>query len=348
MKVLVTGATGLLGNHVARELVRQGHHVKLLVRPASDLRGIADLSATLAYGTLSDEPAIRKAVEGVDGVIHSAAATATGNTAFSYYEDANLTGTVRLVEAMQEAGCRRLVFVSTANTLGPGSVRVPGNESSPFALQSYGSGYVDTKYRAERFVLKNNGKKGLEAVVVNPTFMIGSHDFKPSSGQLILHALKKIQICPPGGKNFVYVRDAAAGTCAALFCGRAGRQYLLAGENLTYTAFFDLVNRLAGHSPYQLVIPKKIFHGAGLVGSALAKLTGRSIPFNYVNARLLALDNYYSGARAREELGMPFTPIATAITEALQWFRANGYVNRRGGGNCRKEDGRRSTTISID
>jgi dihydroflavonol-4-reductase len=326
MKVLVTGATGLLGNHVARELIRTGHHVKLLVRPTSDLRGIADIPATLAYGTLSDAAAMRKAVEGVDGVIHSAAATATGNTAFSYYEDANLTGTLRLVETMQATGCSRLVFVSTANTLGPGSLQAPGTESSPFALQSYRSGYVDTKYRAERFVLENNGHKGLEAVVVNPTFMIGSHDFKPSSGQLILHALKKIQICPPGGKNFVYVRDAAVGTCEALFRGRPGRQYLLTGENLTYAAFFDLVNRLSGHTPYRLVIPKKLFHAAGLAGSAVAKLTGRSIPFNYVNARLLSLDNYYSGTRAREELGMPSTPIATAITEALQWFKANGYV----------------------
>lgn len=330
MKVLVTGATGLLGNHVARELDRQGHRVKLLVRPASDLRAIDDVPATLAYGTLSDAAAIQNAVEGMDGVIHSAAATATGNTAFSHYEEANLKGTVRLVEAMQKAACRRLVFVSTANTLEPGPMQAPGTESSPFALQSYGSGYVDTKYQAEQFVLENDGKKGLEAVVVNPTFMIGSHDFKPSSGQLLLHALRKIQICPPGGKNFVCVRDVAAGTCAALFRGRPGRQYLLAGENLTYAAFFDIVNRLAGHNPYRLVIPKTLFHGAGLAGSALAKLTGRNIPFNYVNARLLALDNYYSGARAREELGMPFTPIATAVAEALQWFIANGYVNRKG------------------
>jgi dihydroflavonol-4-reductase len=329
MKVLITGATGLLGNHVARALAARGHQVRVLTRPTSDRGVLADVPCEYAYGDLCNAGALREAVVGVEAVVHSAAVTAAGVTADSYYEEVNLQGTVRLVEAMQRAGCRRLVHVSTANTLGPGSRRQPGTESSPFALQHYGSGYVNTKYQAEQFVLSKNGHGGLEAVVVNPTFMIGSHDYKPSSGQLLLHGLRPVQLCPPGGKNFVPVKDAAQGVCEALLRGQPGRNYLLAGDNLTYAEFFDKVQAIAGRRPFRVKVPRPLFHLAGLTGTALGKVRRKEVDFNYVNARLLSLDNYYSGQRAREELQMPHTSLDDAIREALAWFRENGYIRER-------------------
>jgi dihydroflavonol-4-reductase len=329
MKVLITGATGLLGNHVARALANRGHQVRVLTRPTSDRRVLADVPCEYAYGDLCNVAALREAVVGMDAVVHSAAVTATGITADSYYEEVNLQGTVRLVEAMQRAGCRRLVHVSTANTLGPGSRRQPGTEASPFALQHYRSGYVNTKYQAEQFVLKKNGHGGLEVVVVNPTFMIGSHDYKPSSGQLLLHGLRPVQLCPPGGKNFVPVKDAAQGVCEALLRGQPGRNYLLAGDNLTYAEFFDKVQSIAGRQPFRVRVPRGLFHLAGLTGTAIGKVRRKEVDFNYVNARLLSLDNYYSGQRAREELQMPHTSLDDAIREALTWFEANGYLQKQ-------------------
>jgi dihydroflavonol-4-reductase len=152
--------------------------------------------------------------------------------------------------------------------------------------------------------------------------MIGPYDSKPSSGNIIKMGLnKKIQVFPAGGKNFIHVRDAAVATCNALTLGIPGECYLLANENLTYREFFSMLNRVMNQHPLMIQLPEVMIRSAGLIGSMVQKIMRKPVSLNAVNARLVAIGNYYSGQKAVEQLKMPQTPVETAIRDAIEWWR---------------------------
>jgi dihydroflavonol-4-reductase len=327
MKILITGASGLLGGHVTRQLYHEGHEIRLFLRKSSIMNGINGHYSEVYFGDLANEADVKEAVRGCDAVVHSASLTATEITDFKYYEAANVKGTINLVKASISEGIKKFVYVSTANTIGPGTKQAPGTELSELNLFKFNSGYINSKYLAQQYILEQVEKFDFPAVVVNPTFMIGSHDYKPSSGKMILIGLgSKIQICPDGGKNFISVEDAARGVGLALERGKIGECYLLAGHNLTYKEFFMQLNEISGHKAIQVVVPKLIFNGIGLGGTMVSKMIRKPLPLNLVNTRVLSLDNYYSGNKAVKELGLKITPLNNAIEGAVKWFADNGYL----------------------
>lgn len=321
MNILLTGASGLLGAHIARVLIERSHTLVVLMRPGSDTRGIDGLPCTRVYGDLTQPHTIGKALEGCDAVIHGAALTDQWPTGLSSCEAVNVDGTLALVDAAVRMRISRFVFISTANTLGNGTRKKPGTELDAFSMFRFDSGYINSKFLAEQYVLEQVARHGLSAVVVNPTFMLGPFDLKPSSGQLLLHARKTpVQIIPPGGKNFIHVRDAAIGVCNALTEGIPGERYLLAGENLSYREFFSLVNQMSGRKPLQIPLPGFLLQLIGRLGTWKGRLFGGAPRFNAVTARLACTNAYYSNRKAVEELGLPQTPVSQAVKEALEWF----------------------------
>lgn len=328
MKVLVTGANGLLGVNVVRELLRANMEVKAFVRPAANLRGLKDVPCQVVRGEISSYDDIFQALVDCDAVIHTASTTSIRPLEFEHFRKINVDSTKNVVQAVLQQGNKRLVHVSTANAFGPGSKDNPGSESSPFTLRHYHSGYVNSKYMAQQHVLQNVKKNDLNAVVVNPTFIIGSYDSKPSSGKIILYGLRQgIQWCPSGGKNFVHVRDVAQGIHRAMTLGKNGECYLLAGENLTYKEFFLQLNRIAGRRRLIIPVPKMAIHLAGAVGEAWNRVMNQKLTFNKTNAHLLTLDNYYTGEKAIQEFNLEPTPIKYAIEEALTWFKSETYIS---------------------
>jgi dihydroflavonol-4-reductase len=322
MKTLVTGANGLLGANVVRELESRGKAVRVLVRPGARLTALHGTGAELVQGNFLDPDSLLSALKGCDDVVHAAANTSQWPVNYDFYEPVNVTGTLAVLKACREKGIRRIVYVSTANTFGPGTKKDPGTELSEFSGFRIGSGYVTSKYVAQQKVLEEVEKHGTPVVIVNPTFMIGPYDAKPSSGRIVLMGLgKRIQMYPGGGKNFIHVRDAAAGVCNALERGRTGECYLLANENLTYAEFFTLLNRVAGQRPLKFRLPSVLLRSIGLLGTFSEKMTGIPAPLNNINARLLLLNNFYSGKKAVAELALPQTPIDEAIEDAIKWFR---------------------------
>jgi dihydroflavonol-4-reductase len=179
-------------------------------------------------------------------------------------------------------------------------------------------------------VLSQVNDRRLNAVIVNPTFMVGPYDSKPSSGKIILLGLKQgIQWYPPGGKNFVHVGDVAKGIYSALVCGKQGHCYLLAGENLSYKEFFDQLNMHIGRKPIQILIPKPGLYLAGVFGG-IWNLTNthHHVALNLTNAKLLCLGNYYTGRKAQQAFNLTTTPIGDAIKDALEWFKIKKYVSK--------------------
>ncbi len=324
-KVLVTGASGFLGGNLVRELFRSGYEVKLLIRKSADISMLSDVPCEVCFGCIDHPGDVMEAVSGVDIVVHAACMTEQWGSSFEAYERINFTATKYIVEACRQQGVRKFIFVSTANTIGPGSRTDPGNELNGFTLFSAGSGYINSKYIAQQYVLEQ-AQKGFPAVVVNPTFMIGANDSKPSSGKMILYGLgRNVLFYPSGGKNFVHVQDVCRGIINAIARGRVGDCYLLAGDNLTYREFFNLLNRAARQNPVMIKIPAWLLRLAGYCGSLLEKIAGRSVRLNRTTAFLLCLDNYYSGRKSERELMMQYTPVALAITDAVRWFRERRY-----------------------
>lgn len=327
MRVLVTGANGLLGANIVRELADRGYGVRILAREASDLSGLEGVPFERIIGDILDPESVIRAVEGCDYVIHSAANTSQWPTHFNHYEPVNVTGTKHVIEAVKQQGVKRFVFVSSANAFGNGTKEKPGTELSEFTGFKTGSGYMISKFVAQQFVLSEVERNNLPAIIVNPTFMIGPCDAKPSSGQIIVMGMgKKIQVYPAGGKNFVHVRDAAIATCNALTMGRTGECYLLANENLSYREFFTLLNQVTGETPLLLGLAGWLLKVIGSGGTLFEKIFRKPAPLSLVNARLLCLKNYYSGKKAVEALELPQTPIEDAIREAITWFKANGKL----------------------
>lgn len=325
-KVLVTGANGFLGSNLIRELYRSGYEVKILIRPSADLSSISDIPCELFFGHIDNKEHVQQAVAGVDIVVHAACITDQWSVSFEQYERINFTATRYIADACLEQGIKRLIYVSTANTMGPGTKAAPGNELSGFTLFRANSGYINSKYLAQQYVLEQVSARQLPAVVINPTFMIGPNDVKPSSGKLLLYCLnKKVLFYPPGGKNFVYINDVCRGIINAIRQGRIGDCYLLAGHNLSYKEFFRMINETANEKKIMIRMPAFALKLAGRTGSLIGKLAGKPGKLNYTAAFLLCLDNYYSGHKAQRELAIEYTPMEQAISGALTWFRENNY-----------------------
>lgn len=325
-KVLITGGNGFLGSNTARELFRRGYELKLMMRASAATAVIDDIPCEIYYGDISDPDEVMNAVKGCDYVVHTASVTEQWGVSAELYQQVNYKGTVNVMEACMVHGVKKIIHISTANTIGPGDQYKPATELSSFTLTHIHSGYVSSKYIAQQYVLEQVERRGLPAVVINPTFMIGQYDSKPSSGKLILHGInKRLVFYPPGGKNFVSVDNVTAGIANALECGKTGECYLLAGENLSYRDFFALLNKVSGQQPVLVRIPRWLLKIFGILGTLLGTVSGSAAKLNYSSAYMLCLYNYYSGKKSERELGITYTSTEKAVSKALQWFRAHHY-----------------------
>lgn len=326
-KVLVTGADGLLGSNLTRELIEQGFSVRVLIQPGSKSQSLNGLPVEKISGDLvAEDNALKEAVNGVEAVFHCAAITnmwAKQELVFKV----NLGGTRRILELCVGNKVRRLVFVGSASSFRFGSMENPGTEQGAFPLEYKGVAYMESKHQALNLVREYVLEKGLDAVMVMPTFMLGAYDSGPSSGELIRQfIIRKMRFVSPGGRNFVYVKDVAKAMISALEKGKKGEAYILGGKNLTYLDFFQKVAKLAGTNPPKAELPGFLVALVGLGGSAYERIFKKSVGLNLQMARLACLGTYYSPARAVQELGMGQTPIELAIAESLQSLKEYGYL----------------------
>ena len=220
MKYLVTGATGLLGNNIVRQLVAAGEQVRVLARASSDPRSLAGLPIERAAGDVRDPAAVAEACRGVQAVIHSAGHVHLGWKQLEQHRQINVEGTRNVAAAARAAGLR-MVHVSGINALGLGRLDQPADEETalPGIVECP---YVVTKREAEQVVLAEVAR-GLDAVIVNPGCMFGPWDWKPSSGKMLLAVTKFAPVYPTGAVSFCDARDVAAGTIAAASKGRTGQ-----------------------------------------------------------------------------------------------------------------------------
>lgn len=316
-KIFVTGINGLLGTNLIELLLNNGFCVTGLIRNKAKFEGSTHPNLKLLQGSLSDD--FTALLHEIDVVIHIAAETNQNLPRYSAYEKNNYHQTVQLLQSCIFCKVKKFIFVSTANTLGYGSLSDLGHESKEIKSPFISSYYAKSKLEAERYLLKQTDK--IDIVIVNPTFMLGAFDTKPSSGKIILMGWKKkIVFYPPGGKNFVHVKDVAYGIIKCIHKGRNGERYLLANCNLTYFEFFKKLNAIAGQNPIMIRIPKIILIALGYLGDCLRFLKIKT-NISSTNMKALCIDNFYGNRKSIHELEINYKPVDTAISDALEYFK---------------------------
>lgn len=333
LKILVTGATGLLGVNLVKRLVNDNHSVRILTRLKSPVWPFDGLEVERFIGDIVDGRSVRLAAEGCDVVFHAA-----GFVSFTPFlrhraYSINVTGTRHVIEACQGARVRRLVHVSSIAAIGYGQNREVVDETVPWNFDTLKDPYHDTKREAELSVISAAQNSDLDAVVVNPGYLLGPWDIKPSSGRLILVAASGwLWIYPTGGISVVHVGDVVEGMIQALRRGRAGERYALSGENITYKELFTKIARMAKvRSPF-LPFSKVATLPLGLLGDQLGKMWPKA--FSDINTPVLSsghIHHYISSQKAQDELGYTFRPVSSAISEAYQWFLQHGYIKKHKG-----------------
>ena len=325
MKVLVTGATGLLGANVARALLDAGHAVRVTHRPSSKTTAVDGLDVESAEMTLEDAASVGHALQGCDAVVHSAGAVWIGSMRRDWFERVNIEGTRTVCRAAQDAGVKRMVHVSTVDALGVSPGEVVDDEETPPNLAHLDCCYVDTKRAAEE-VVQGFVKDGLACTIVNPTTMYGPWDVGPSSGQMLLNVGNgQVLVAPRGGGNFVDVRSVASGVVAALERGQPGRRYILGGENLSYLEIMGRIARITGARPPLGEAPSMLLGFVGALGGLWGRVTGVEPELNPAAMRMAVMHRYYSSERARAELDYRWSDLDDAIADAWKWFGEHGY-----------------------
>ncbi len=328
MKVLVTGANGLLGSNIVRELEKRGLEARAMVRPNARLLSLKGCKPEYFFGDISKYEDLEAATRDCDYIIHTAAVTRQTLPGLKDYLKVNLGGAQNVIDAALKNKIRKLIYVSSTNSIGYGNKENPGTEEKPAMKPYTESYYAKSKFMAEKEVLEAVEKKGLNALILNPSFMIGPNDSKPSSGSLLLIGYRnRMVFLTSGGRNFVPVEDVATAACNALTMGKKGEKYLLTNANLTYKEFYDIVDDITGFKRIKIMLPSFLVKGVGMLGS-LASKSGRDVLLNYNNAKILTVRNFYSADKAVKELHFPQSDIRSAIGKALQWFRDNNYIKR--------------------
>ncbi len=330
MRYCITGATGLLGGNLAIMLLEAGHEVVATKRASSNTDHLSNLNITWVEAPLSDTHGLTRAFEGCDGVFHCAAAVSVLVKIEPWIYEANVTGTQNVIDAVKAAGVPRLLHCSTVGAVGLSLDGQPCDEGATWNMPDFGLGdaYVTTKHQAQELVLKAVAAGGLDAVIVNPTYMIGPHDAKLSSGKLVAElVLGKVPGYTLGKNNFVDVRDVARGMVQAFEKGNTGELYILSGHNMTYKAFMDTVCQQTGAKPITRRVPNWLGRIVGIGGDLQHKLTGKEPLLNTATIRWSQTDRFiFKSDKAKRELGYTISPIEPAIKDAAAWFRQHGHL----------------------
>jgi dihydroflavonol-4-reductase len=319
---LVTGATGFIGGHVARDLLDHGWEVRALVRPRSLAARAWPEGVRVEPGDLRDTEAVLRAAAGCDAVFHVAAEYSLARHRGRGVEQTNVRGTANVVAAVRAHGCR-LVHTSSVATIGLPADGTPGDEETPLDPGLVIGAYKRSKLASERIVLRA-AADGLWAVVVNPSAPVGPGDAKPTpTGRIVVDFLRgRMRAFVDTGLNLVDVRDVAAGHRLALERGVPGRRYILGNRDMTLREILAELAVATGRPAPARRVPHGVALGVAAASEAVEGYLLRREPLAPLDgARMARKHMYFSPRRAVAELGIPQSPVPDALRDAVDWWR---------------------------
>jgi dihydroflavonol-4-reductase len=323
MQVLLTGATGFVGSHVARALVAGGHRVRALVRSGSSRAILSDVpEVEWLEGDVADAGSLRAAVRGCEAVVHAAAVVEYAPKFAAKQREVNVEGTRHVVEAARAGGVRRLVHTSSIAAVGRGNAGSIADENTPYDWP-IGLGYNESKRDAERLVMR---AAGVETVCVNPALVFGPGEVHKRT--LPLFRMVKwglMPLVPPGGTTVCDVRDVAAAHVAALTHGEPGARYILGGPQLTFRELATTIAEVTGGARPLAELPAALLRAAALPLAALHRL-GVPLPVSPGNLAYLGHYGYYASARAEAALGYRTRAASETLADAARWYTSQNLL----------------------
>lgn len=326
IRAFVTGGTGFIGANLVRLLLSQGYAVSALVRPTSSLDNLRSLDVEIVKGDLNDSDLSQKMV-GCQVLFHVAAHYSLWQADRDALYRSNVLGTRNVLAAARQAGIDRTVYTSSVAAIGVGELGTTVDETHQSPVDKLVGHYKKSKFLAEQEA-KQAVQAGQDIVIVNPSTPIGPWDIKPTpTGDIILRFLRRqMPAYLNTGLNFIDVRDVARGHLLALERGKTGDRYILGNQNLTLKGLLDRLSEITGLSAPQQTVPAWLPLSLAWLDERVLAPLGKppSIPLDGVRMSLQPM--YYDASKAVRELGLPQTPIETALTDAVNWFVSEGYV----------------------
>lgn len=324
---LVTGANGFLGAAVVRALLADGAAVRAFVRPRSDRRNLHGLPVEIAEGDLTDKESLHAAVRGCAGVYHVAADYRLWVADAVPMYEANVDGSVNVLEAAAAAGVPRMVYTSSVAVLGINADRTPADEDTPVSVANMIGHYKRSKFLAEAAVRGRAREIGFPVVTVNPSTPIGPGDIKPTpTGRILLDAAAgRMPAFVDTGLNLVHVDDCARGHLLALAAGTPGERYILGGEDFTLERILGVVAAHVGRKPPRVRLPHWFVFPVAAVSEAVAGVTKREPRVTLDGVRMSTKHMYFTSRKAERDLGYRWRDPRLAIVAAVDWFKENGY-----------------------
>jgi hopanoid-associated sugar epimerase len=330
MKTFVTGGSGHVGANLVRELLARGVAVKALVRPQSDNSGLDGLDLERVVGDLRDPDSLARGLKGCDRLYHVAAFVSLRRGAQREIHDVNVVGTRNILAAAERAGVERTVFCSSFGAVGKnpdGGASDENHTINPFETHlDYELSKAVAELEVHRAV-----HRGQHVTIVNPSGIVGPHDYKPSSvGQTIMDfANGRMPAYVPGQFEFVAVRDVVAGHLLAMDKGRPGERYILSGGRFSLDQILDHLSKLCGRKKPRLRIPVAAMLPLAHVSNLLLATFAPARPprFTPGTIRILNGGKHADTAKAQRELGLVPSPVLAAFSEAYEWLKARGKIN---------------------
>ncbi|NUQ29584.1 MAG: NAD-dependent epimerase/dehydratase family protein [Acidobacteriaceae bacterium] len=327
MKVFLTGATGFVGNHVARLYADQGAQLRLLTRGTNNAQ-LEGIPADVIAGDLRRPEELRAAISGCDAVVHVAADYRLWVRDPDDMYRANVTGTRELLRIAREESVPNFIYTSSVATMGFQTDGTIVDENTPVSLADMVGHYKRSKYLAEQEAIAA-ARMGQRVMILNPTTPIGARDVKPTpTGRIVVDFLnRKFPAYVDTGLNLVDVTEVARMHLAALNAGRAGERYILGGENLTLKQILDRMSAITGLPSPSMRVP----HAVAMIFAFFdetftGKLRGKEPRATLEAVRMGKKKMFASSAKAERELGFKVLPVYKALRSAIDWFVEHGYA----------------------
>jgi dihydroflavonol-4-reductase len=323
-RVFITGASGFLGRAICTLLVEQGRDVGALARSDEAAEVIAGMGARVHRGDILNEDSLPPAMEGYEVVYHVAGVNAFCLTDPSPLYRGNVIGSHNVVAAAHKTGIVRIIYTSSAATIGERKGTV-GSEASAHR-GSWLTHYERSKFEAEAAVLRSAGRAGIDVVSVNPASVQGPGRTSGTARLLIDYANGKLKVALDTTMSIVDIEDCAKGHVLAEANGEPGARYILSGATLKVSEAIALMAEITGieHSPRML--PPALAR-AGAYGAELwGRLTRRRPSFCREIVATLLHGHAYDASLSRRQLGLVYSPVEECLTKAIAWYRGRGLI----------------------
>ena len=328
MSDIVTGANGYLGNVLVKRLLEKGHDVKALIRNTSAVESLKDLKIELFKGDITQLDSLCSAFKGVENVYHLAGMISLMPGDHNLIHKINFLSTKNVIQACKECGVKRLVYTSSIHALEDTPDGQMINEDVPYCSDLRKSNYDFSKSLASQEVLKA-ALEGLDAVIVNPTGVIGPYDFSVSAitRTFIDFTKGKLKLAIEGAYDFVDVRDVAEGHILACEKGKKGENYILSGERVSVSEMMKILEAISKVKAPRYYLPINIGKFIGSLMPVYYKITGVKPYFTRYSVEVLCSNSYISHEKATKQLGYNPRPAKDSIRDALTWLKEMGYIN---------------------